>query len=231
MKGKILRNSCIVALVTSLSVMGWAAPGDAMQPASAGPNSECSAGFAALAGALLGGLLARGDDRVKGAALGAGLASLACAAWNYNVKQTKTAEQVQQEYKTANQGELPSQSKVTNYETRFEPNDRVMPGGKLTVVSNIVVVQGTADPRAIIEEELALIRPDGNEVKARKKANEGQGGGAFSTTFSMNLPEGVSQGEYPIRTAIYLNGDKVIGKDMKMQVVQSPTGTMMAMFR
>ena len=228
---KTIRNFCIAAVVMTLAVTGWAAPGDELQPTSGGSNDECHAGLAAVAGALLGGLLARGNNRAKGAAFGAGVASLACVAWNYNVKQTKTAEQVQQEYRTVNHGELPTQSKIINYETRFDPSGKVAPGGKLTLASNIEVVQGTADPTPLIEEELTLVRPDGSEVKSRKKANVNQGAGAFSTVFSMNMPAGVSQGEYPMRTALFLNGERVAGKDMKMQVVFVPGGELVALIR
>ncbi len=231
MAGKIIRNSTIAVVVTALFAAGCATPGGGGSQASGGATGQCDAGIAALAGAVVGGLLAQGNNRVRGAALGAGLASLACVAWNYNVKQTKTAEQVQTEYKAANRGQLPERSKVTGYETRFDPNAKVSPGGKMTVVSNIEVVQGAKDQKPLLEEELTLVRPDGSEVKSRKKANENQGAGAYMTSYSMTMPTGVPQGVYPVKTALFMNGERVASKDMSMQVVSLPSGEMVAFAR
>jgi len=230
MGGKIIRNSTI-SVVIALFATGCATPGGGGNQASGGASDQCNPGIAALAGAAVGGLLAQGNNRVRGAALGAGLASLACVAWNYNVKQTKTAEQAQTEYKAANLGQLPERSKVTRYETRFDPSAKVPPGGKLTVVSIIEVVQGTKDQKPLLEEELTLVRPDGSEVKSRKKANENQGAGAYLTSYSMTMPTGVPQGVYPVKTALFMNGEKVASKDMSMQVVSLPSGEMVAFAR
>jgi hypothetical protein len=231
MRGKTLRNSTIAALVAALLAAGCATPGGGGSQTAGGGAEQCDAGIAALAGAVVGGLLAQGNNRVRGAALGAGLASLACVAWNYNAKQTKTAEQVQTEYKTANRGLLPEHNKVVGYDTRFDPGAKVSPGGKMTVVSNIKVVQGATDQKPLLEEELTLVRPDGSEVKSRKKANENQGAGAYTTTYSMTMPSGVPQGVYPVKTALFMNGERVAGKDMLMQVVSLPGGEMVAFAR
>ena len=142
-----------------------------------------------------------------------------------------TAEQVQAEYKSANRGQLPDHNRVVGYDTRFDPGAKVSPGGKMTVVSSIEVVQGSADPKPTLEEELTLIRPDGSEVKSRKKANENQGAGAYTTSYSMTMPSGVPQGVYPVKTVLYMNGQKVAGKDMSMQVVALPSGETVAFAR
>lgn len=231
MPGKIMRNSTIAAVIAAMLVAGCATPNGSGDKTANSDAGGCNAGVAALAGAVVGGLLAQGKNRVRGAALGAGLASLACVAWNYNAKQTKTAEQVQTEYRSANRGQLPEQNKVVGYDTRFDPGAKVSPGGKMTVVSNIEVVQGTADHKPILEEELTLVRPDGSEVKSRKKANEGQGAGAYTTNYSMTMPTGVPQGIYPVKTTLFMNGQKVANKDMSMQVVALPSGETIAFAR
>lgn len=183
-------------------------------------SAGCDPTIAAGVGALLGGLLASGNNRVKGAALGASLSAFACVAWNYNSQQTKTAEQVQKEYKTTNNKTLPPQSQVVTYTTRFDPNSKVVPGKPLTLASSIEVIQGSAETVApVIEEEMVVVKPDGSEIKARKRANEGKGAGGYQTTFTMNLPAGIPQGDYPVRTSLYLNGKAVAQKQMSMQVV------------
>lgn len=230
---RLARNSVIAVLVTSVGVAGCVTTNTS--PSQTGGSAStaddgCNVGIFALAGAVAGGLLAKGNDRLKGAALGAGIASLACAAWNYNVKQTKTAEQVQTEYKTVNAGRLPTESKVTSFTTKFEPNGNVKPGGRMVAVSNIEVVQGTDGVKPVIEEELTLVKPDGTEQKSPKKiANEASGGGAFQTTFSMNMPQGVPQGIYPVKTALYVNGKPAGTNKLSMQVVANPDGTMIAL--
>ncbi len=101
----------------------------------------------------------------------------------------------------------------------------------MTVVSNIEVVQGTKDQQPLLEEELTLVRPDGSEVKSRKRANENQDAGAYMTSYSMTMPAGVPQGIYPVKTALFMNGEKVAAKDMSMQVVSLPGGERVAFTR
>lgn len=232
MAERIMKNSVIVAVVAAMTAGGCAAPNNSGKHAlNSGEDGECNAGGAALAGAVVGGLLAQGSNRVRGAALGASLASLACVVWNYSVKQTKTAEQVETEYRSSNRGQLPARSKVVGYDTRFDPGDKISPGGKMTVVSNITVVQGSADPKPSLEEELTLIRPDGSAVRSRKQASENQGSGAYMTSYSMTMPTGVPQGVYPVKLALFMNGQKIAGKDLSIQVVALSGGEKLASVR
>ena len=202
-----LRNPIVAAVAVCLCVAGCATPGGG--PGNA--DSGCDPRAAALVGGVIGALLGGGSNRLKGAAIGAGLASLACVALNYNSRQTKTAAQVQQDYMASNRGQLPTRSAVTRYETNLDSGGVVRPGNRMVVNSEIEVVQGTADNNPVIEEELRLSRPDGRELKRiRKKANANEGAGGFSTTFSLSMPEGVPQGQYPIQTVLYLNGQQVV---------------------
>lgn len=227
-----LTRSIVAVLVVCVGVAGCATrpQGTGQANAQSQAEDDCNPLLLGIGGALLGGLLSKGNNRVKGAALGAGLASLACVAWNYNARQTKTAAQVERDYKTANQGQLPTRSTVTRYDTSIDSGGRVSPGNKLVLNSNIEVVKGTTDKELVVEEELRMNRPDGSELrKVRKKANEIQGAGGYSTTYSIGMPEGVPQGEYPIQTALYVNGERAAGRNLKMQVVVGPQGAVVAM--
>ncbi|HZW12158.1 MAG TPA: hypothetical protein VFF81_03070 [Noviherbaspirillum sp.] len=217
-----------LTVCVSLALGGCATPSGAPRDPNASASSECNEAGAAVAGALLGALVAGGKNRVRGAALGAGLAALACVAWNANTRQVKTAEQVQREYKTANGGQLPAESRVARYQTTMDSGNRIKPGTQLTVTSNIEVVQGQKDSRPLIEEELHLIRPDGKAITSRKKASEDKGAGGFITTYSMKMPEGIQQGEYPVKTVLFLNGQRVAQRDMTLQVVQQQDGLLVA---
>lgn len=229
MNQRTIARAISAALIVTITLSGCAAPkaGSSTTNGQANENPECNAGGAALAGALLGAVLASGKNRLRGAALGAGIASLACAAFNYNAKQTKSAEQVQKEFKTANGGKLPRQNRVTRYETTMDSGGRIKPGSQMTVMSNIEVVQGTDDYAPILEEELKLRRPDGKDVTVRKKATD-NGVGAFNTAYSMKMPEGVQQGEYPVEMSLFMNGQRVATRSMQMQVVMVHRDTMLA---
>lgn len=224
------RNSVAVVLVLCLSVAGCATRNGTNQASAGKTDDECNPWVAAVAGAIGGALLTKGNDRAKGAAIGAGVGSLACLAWNYNSRQTKTAAQTQEDYRAVNRGQLPSRSTVTRYDTSLDSGGRVSPGSKLVVSSNIEVVQGTSDKAVVIEEELKLNRPDGTELKTiRKRANDNTSAGAYRTTYSVTMPEGVQQGQYPIQTALYVNGERMAGKNLQMQVVQGLQGIVIAL--
>jgi hypothetical protein len=231
---KIAKNSLIALVVVSVGMIGCVTAGTnaSSQPADNASNgSECNAAVIGLVGAVAGALLSSGNNRVRGAAIGGGLGALACAAWNYNVAQTKTAEQSVVDYRRANAGRVPTQAVVTTFNTRMDPNGTVRPGGNMTVTSRIEVVPGTTQANPIIEEELVLIKPDKTTTTARKRANPNGDAGAFETKFSMTMPEGVPQGTYPVKTTLYVDGRASRTNDLNLQVVALPSGEMMAALR
>lgn len=232
---KIAKNSLIALVAVSVGMAGCVTTGTnaSSQPSdkSASNDSECNAAVIGLVGAVAGALLAKGNDRVRGAALGGGLGALACAAWNYYVAQTKTADQSAADYKRANAGRLPAQATVAAFDTRMDPNGTIRPGSNMTVTSNIEVVPGTSQANPVIEEELVLTKPDKTTTTARKRANPNGDAGAFQTKFSMTMPEGVPQGAYPVKTTLYVDGRATKVNDLKLQVVALPNGEMVASLR
>jgi hypothetical protein len=192
-------------------------------------NTECNTPAAAVIGAIMGGLLGGGKNRLGGAVIGAGIASLACTAFNYQTAQTKTSQQVQDDYKTQNGGQLPEQLVVTHYETKIAPSAQVRPGAKTTLNSYIEVVNSANGAIPTIEEEVALFDPDGKQVtKTRKVVNQNGDAGAFNSSFSFTLPEGVKQGVYPVKTAVFLNGQQASTGQVALQVVMTQTGPVVA---
>lgn len=221
----IARNTVLTVLVATVAATGCVTTGTnapASQNASA-DDGGCNTLLLGGVGALAGALLAKGNNRVRGAALGAGAGALACMAWNYHTKQTKTAEQVQRDYRTAH-GSLPRESRITTYNVNFAPTSRIAAGDATGLRSTIEVVQGTAAPSPIVEQEMVITKPDGSELRARKRANEGYGAGQFEGNFDVRMPRGVPQGDYPVRTAIYLDGQRVASRDMTLQVVAARNG-------
>jgi hypothetical protein len=176
-----------------------------------------------VVGALLGG----GKNTLRGAALGSGIAALGCVALNYQAQQVKSARQVQDEYKAAHRGTLPEQATLVRYDTTFSPTS-VRGGQKAQTASYIEVAPGTRDLTPKVEEELALYKPDGSLLQiVRKPVSATNGSGGFKGGFSIPLPEGVPQGVYPIKTALYLNGKRVAVQDSKLQVVDLGTAPRM----
>lgn len=232
---KIAKNSLIALVAVSVAMAGCVTTGTnaSSQPPekTASNDGECNAAVVGLVGAIAGALLAKGDNRVRGAALGGGLGALVCAAWNYHVAQTKTADQSVADYKRANAGRVPAQAVVTAFDTRVDPNSTIRPGSTMTVTSNIEVVPGTAQTNPVIEEELVLTNPKSTTTTARKRANPNGDGGAFQTKFSMMMPEGIPQGVYPVKTTLYVDGKATRVNDSSLQVVALPSGEMVASLR
>lgn len=222
------RRLLALAVAASLAVSGCAAPGADGQPLAA-TGGDCNPALAAGLGAVVGGLLGGGKNTLRGAALGSGFAALACVALNYQAQQVKTAKQVQDEYKAAHRGMLPEQATLVRYDTTFSPTS-LRGGQKAQTASYIEVAPGTRDMTPKVEEELTLYKPDGSVLQTvRKPVSATNGSGAFKGGFSIPLPEGVPQGLYPIKTALYLNGRRVAGQDNKLQVVDLGTTRMLAL--
>lgn len=220
-------TACAVAV--SLALGGCATGGGAGgSGGSAGNNKgfECNTAIAAGVGAVIGGLLASGTNRVRGAALGAGIAALACMAVNYHSQQVKSAQQVQDEYRAAHRGKLPEETTVVRYDTSFKPAS-IQPGQKTALNSYVEVAKGSNDPNPVVEQEMTLYKPDSSGVlkKQRKPLHEGASAGGFNTEFNIAMPEGVPEGVYPVKTALFLNGNQVKTRDAKLQVVMV-NGTM-----
>jgi hypothetical protein len=234
------RRALALAIAAALISSGCAAPGpngagqnDAApgSTASAAPAQgfDCNPAVAAGIGAVVGGLLGGGKNTVRGAALGAGLGALACVALNYQTQQVKTGKQVQDEYKSAHRGALPEQATLVRYDTSFTPAS-LRPGQKAQITSYIEVAPGTRDMTPTVEEELTLYKPDGTVARsARKAVSATNGSGGFKGGFAIPLPDGMPQGVYPVKTALYLNGKRVGDQDGRFQVVLNGQGAIVAM--
>ena len=189
-------------------------------------SGECNPLVTGGIGAAIGAIMGGSKNRGTGAATGAAIGALACMAYNYYTKQTKTAQQVTNEYKAAHKGTLPASATVTRFNAQVAPTSTVQAGKDITVASNIEVVPGTSNPRPNVEQEIALFSPDGQQAgKARKPASQSGGGGAFETSFKFSLPQGVPQGVYPVKSQVYVDGKPVAAADTRFQVVVAPGGT------
>jgi hypothetical protein len=226
-------RTTIAATLAALMLVSSATPRDgAAATMSDVFSGDCNPLLSGAIGTALGALLGGSRNRLGGAAIGAGVGALACMAYNYQTKQTKSAQQVTEEYKAANQGELPTSATVTRFDAKVAPTENVQAGKAIDIASYIEVVPGTDNPRPTVEQQITLIAPDGKEAaNAKKPANQNPGGGAFETTFRFTMPQGVPQGVYPVKSQVFVNGDPTANAETRFQVVVGPAGTIVALAR
>lgn len=131
-------------------------------------------------------------------------------------------KQVADEYKAQNNS-LPTEPMATEYVTKTLPGSVVEPGKEVIIQSDIVVVPGTKQKTALIEERIAIYDNEDNTKELKnftKPVNEKtKRGGRYQNEFSFTLPEGLPQGVYPIKTELLLNGKVVDSSDNDIQLV------------
>ena len=214
----------VVAVFAVSSVAGCAsrrAGGDSQSDSPSASREPCDpivgAAIGGLAGALLGG---KGDkNRAAGAAIGAGIGALACAAFNYHARQTRSAEQVGNDYRARNNDTLPAAPLVTAYRTEAG-SASANPGDDITITSNIEVVPGRTEPLRELREEFQIMDPDGKERSRLSKtpAPSGSSGGAYVSTLQFTFPKGVPAGAYQVQTQLYVNGQPARSSAVRIQV-------------
>jgi hypothetical protein len=204
-------------LVVCLSAGGCQSPGGSPGDSSASSN-PCNPAVGALIGGALGAVI-NSDNRGKGALIGAGIGALACVAVNVASRQTKSATQVEDEYRKRHGGKLPSSDPVVQaYTVSVNPDGQVRAGEKAQVVSNMTVVQGANRPVDEVKEVLTLVGPEGTKT-AEKKANDRSGSGAYENTFNLSFPKEVAPGTYPINTQLYVNGRAAANRKQNLRIL------------
>ena len=188
----------------------------------------CNPVVIGAAAALTCGLLARGNNRVRSAAVCAAAAVTGCYLANsYKAEQVRSAKQVQDEYIQRHR-QLPERSVVTAYKSEVSPRGAISKGQQVNLTSTIVAVQGRNDRAVLIEEELAIVDGQGDVwgSKTRKTANPGSQAGEFKTSFSFPVSNDWSQGVYTLRRTLYVNGAVAQGDDSstRFQIVRGPVG-------
>lgn len=209
-----LHKTVCAACMVTLFAAGCAAPGQPSQDfATTSTATRCAA--LGAGGALVGALIGGKSGALKGAA--AGLA--ACAVVEIASYQTKSAAEVDRQYKVANRNQLPPYAKVDAYTTVITPTGAVKAGEPIKVQSTIRAVSGTQEPVQDVKEMLVAYSPNGDEFKrGEKKVNETGGSGEYTNSFTLTLPQGAPQGVYKLQTQVFVNGKPVSKKDASVQL-------------
>ena len=211
---KFQKTICAACAIT-VFVSGCATPGNdqAAGPASNDTALRCAA--FGVGGALLGAMISGKSGAGKGAL--AGLA--ACAVVEIASRQTKTAAQVEQQYRVSNRSQLPPNAKIDSYATLVSPNGVVKAGDAIKIQSTIRAVSGANEPVQEVRELLIAYAPTGEEFKrGEKKVNETAGSGEYDNSFTLKLPAGAPQGVYKLKTEVFLNGRGAAVKESNLQV-------------
>lgn len=186
-----------------------------------GSIDPCNVGQTAIAGAaigaLLGGLRDGSQGAVRGAALGAGIGAIACAAMNWRSEQTKTAAQAERDFLRSN-ATLPLQPRIITYTSELQ-SQVAQRGSPVRVRSTLELINGRTTQVNEVREELVVLRPDGTPFRTGGKPFTATTAGRFENSFEVTLPPNAPQGVYGLRTAVYVNGNRVATRDLSTQVV------------
>lgn len=213
----LLGAICALALLGGCAQTGGTRPGDEARADSA--SHTCNPGVGATIGAIAGSFFGKGKGHLVGAAVGAGIGAFACMVYNYHVRKLRDARAVEAQYRH-NRGALPATNTIESYHSDLVPGKTVESGGKATMQSRITLVRGTRGAAPQLEEQLTLISPDGKPLTSvTKDAKAIAGTGEYETNFDFNLPKGIQEGRYTVRSSLYMDGRKVRSNEVPMLVV------------
>jgi hypothetical protein len=213
----------IASGVAAVFAASWIAVHDAAaqgMPTNAGQGGDCNAPAAAMIGGIFGAMAGGKDNRAAGAAIGAAISALACAAYNYSSEQTKTSEQVRQELQAKNV-QLSEQPALADYTPRIAPGTTVARGSKVSFRSDIEIAPGRNGAAVEAKERLVLFDEKGQHVTTKERVvNEAtRQAGRYASEFQITFPEGIPQGVYPVKRQVLLNNQVVKEVSANLQLI------------
>jgi hypothetical protein len=215
----LLASVCALGLMAGCAQTGGTRSGPASQAGSEASPHECNPGMGAAIGAIAGSFFGKGKGHLAGAAIGAGIGAFACMAYNYHVRRLRDARAVEAQYRHE-RGALPAGNTIEAYQSDLLPGQTVESGGKATMQSRVTLVRGTRGEAPQLQEQLTLLSPEGKELTSvTKDATAINGTGEYETNFDFNLPKGIQEGRYTVRSSLYMDGRKVRTNDVPMLVV------------
>jgi outer membrane lipoprotein SlyB len=218
----LLGAACVLALVGGCAQMGGVMPGgqaNADTNAGGGTAHECNPVIGGAIGALAGSMFGKGKGHLAGAAIGAGIGVFACMAYNYHARKVRDAQSVEAQYRHE-RGQLPTANTIDSYQSELLPGETVKSGSKAAMQSRVTLIRGTQAPAPQLKEQLTLFSPDGKQLTTvTKDATAIDGTGEYETNFDFNLPKGIQDGRYTMRSALYMDGQKVRTNEVPMLVV------------
>ena len=178
-------------------------------------------------GALAGGVIGYQKNKKTGAVAGALIGGAAgyAVGWlvdEYVMKRTKTAAQVQAEYKVPKAA--PVHPAVHGYGVVINP-DRTLARGKGAEATTGFDLVAAAGARPSVEESRSIVAPDGKKVNARRYAyKEVDGPGGYEFRHKLPVPAEADQGIYRYDSVLFVNGKEASRASNEFQVARSPGG-------
>lgn len=182
-------------------------------------------------GAVTGGLIGYKKDKGSGALKGAliGAAAGYVVGWlvdEYLMKKTKTAEQVQAEYKVAANAAAPPA--VHGYQVVINPDQSLHKGAAAEAVSAFDLV-APSNVRPKVEEERSIVAPDGTTLHTKRYAyKEVDGPGGYEFRHKLPVPPEAVEGTYRYDSALYVDGKRTSKASSEFQVARAGGGVVVA---
>lgn len=181
-------------------------------------SAECLA--TAAWGGVLGAVVSGRNDAVKGVIAGASAGMLACLLAKSQVRQTKTAAQVEQNVRAQNRGQLPAEPSAHNYILSVSPGPRLNRDGLAKIHSTVEIVNGSRITANQVREEIILTAPDGQQKTiARDEFKEHTGG--FEKVTELKLNPNLLEGLYDIKTNLYINNKLSSSRSTSLELVHN----------
>jgi hypothetical protein len=218
----LLGAACVLALVSGCAQMGGlgTATGSTSDAVAGEPaQNECNPALGGAIGALAGSMFGKGKGHLAGAAIGAGIGVFACMAYNYRSRQVRDARTVEAQYRR-DRGTLPADNTIGAYQSELLPGGTIKSGSKAAMQSRVTLIRGTRAAAPQLKEQLTLFSPEGKQLTTvTKDATAIDGTGEYETNFDFNLPKGIQEGRYTMRSALYMDGQQVRINEVPMLVV------------
>ncbi|HET6805877.1 MAG TPA: glycine zipper domain-containing protein [Frateuria sp.] len=217
----LLGAACVLALSGCAQMGGLGMPAADAAPTRTGEpaSPECNPALGGALGALAGSMFGKGKGHLAGAVIGAGIGAFACIAYNYHARKVRDARSVEDQYRH-DRGTLPASNTISAYQTALLPGETIRSGSKAAMQSRVTLVRGTHDAAPQLKEQLTLFAPDGRQLTTvTKDATAIDGTGEYETNFDFNLPKGIQDGRYTMRSALYMDGRQVRTNEVPMLVV------------
>jgi hypothetical protein len=142
---------------------------------------------------------------------------------DYQSKQINDESEVIKKYRLAH-GELPDEPQLVEYESSIQPGDVVTAGNDISIISKLEVVRSLTTRRLTIEEKITIFDNEDNtkELKSFTKTvnAETNASGSFKNEFTFQLPKGMPQGIYPVKTEVIVDGKAYAPVNNQMQLVK-----------
>lgn len=194
-------------------------------PASAQTQTSSNGGckntaVAAIVGGIFGALVG-GKERAEAATIGAVVSAIACLALEASSTQTKTSDEVLQDYKAQHHGKMPDTITLLNYKGHSPTSVDRDTGQSVQLVSTgELIIPETQFQENQFFEELQLYVPGEKKPKIVKKQIAVTGSGGFQQSFSFVLDKNFPQGQYLYKTRILSSTNQVLGENSgKFQVI------------